>query len=121
MNRKTILIFILFTLLCSTSYGSLKKISFTDGLNTLNLEYTISISSSEAIIEFYIPTILDYYHWNRYNKFRFDKDVFNLILKCGLYNTDKNINIIVRSKFFPLNNKILYSNKYNFQHQKNIP
>ncbi|MCS5422414.1 MULTISPECIES: hypothetical protein [Psychrilyobacter] len=121
MNKKIIFTFMLFTLICSTSYGSLNKISFTDGLNTLNLEYTINIGPSEAIIEFYIPTILDYYHWNRYNKFRFDKDVFNLILKCGLYNTDKNIDIIVRSKFFPLNNKILYSKKYNFEHQKNIP
>ncbi len=121
MNKKIIFTFMLFTLICSTSYGSLEKISFTDGLNTLNLEYTINIGPSEAIIEFYIPTILDYYHWNRYNKFRFDKHVFNLILEYALYNTDKNIDIIVRSKFFPLNNKILYSKKYNFEHQKNIP
>ncbi|OQY41291.1 MAG: hypothetical protein B6227_05550 [Fusobacteriia bacterium 4572_74] len=121
MNKKIIFTFILFTLLCSTSYGSSNKTSFTDRLNTLNLECTINIEPSEAIIEFYIPTILDYYHWNKYNKFRFDKDVFNLILKHALYNTDKNINIIVRSKFFPLNNKILYSKKYNFKHQNNIP
>ena len=121
MNKKIIFILMLFILLCSASYGSSNKISFTDGLNTLNLEYTISIGSSEAIIEFYIPTILDYYHWSQYNKFRFDKDVFNLILKCALYNTDKNIDIIVRSKIFPLKNKILYSKKYNFEHQKNSP
>lgn len=121
MNKKIIFTFMLFTLLCSTSYSSLNKISFTDGIRTLNLEYTISIGPSEAIIEFYIPTILDYYHWKKYNKFRFDKDVFNLILKYALYNTEKNIDIIVRSKFFPLDNKILYSKKYNFQHQKNIP
>ncbi|MEI6857402.1 hypothetical protein [Psychrilyobacter sp.] len=121
MKKKIIFIFMIFTLLYSISYGSSNKISFTDSLNTINLEYTINICSSEAIIEFYIPTILEYYHWNKYNKFRFDKDVFNLILKYSLYNTDKNINIIVRSKFFPLNNKILYSKKYNFEHQKNIP
>ena len=121
MNKKIIFTFMLFTLLYSTSSGALNKISLEDGLNTLNLEYTINIGSSEAIIEFYIPTILDYYHWSRYNKFRFDKDVFNLILKYALYNTDKNIDIIVRSKFFPLKNKILYSKKYNFEHQKNSP
>jgi len=121
MNKKIIFTFILFTLLSFRSYSSLNKISFTDGIKTINLEYTISIGQSEAIIEFYIPNILEYYHWNRYNKFRFDKDVFNLILKYSLYNTGKNIDIIVRSKFFPLDNKILYSKKYNFQHQKNIP
>lgn len=121
MNKKIIFIFILFTIICSTSYGNLHKLSLTDGLYTINLEYTINIGQSEAIIEFYIPNLLNYYHWNRYNKFRFDKHVFNLILKYALYNTDKNIDIIVRSNFFPLKNKILYSKKYNFEHQKNIP
>ena len=121
MNRKIIFTFMLFILLCSSSYSSVNKVSFTGDLNTLDLEYSINIGPSEAIIEFFIPTILDYYHWKRYNKFRFDKDVFNLILKYALYNTGKNIDIIVRAKFFPLDNKILYSKKYNFQHQKNIP
>ncbi|HAS79709.1 MAG TPA: hypothetical protein DCR90_02240 [Fusobacteriaceae bacterium] len=121
MNKKIIFSFMLFILFCPISYGSPNKISLGNGLKTLNLEYTINIGPTEAIIEFYIPTILDYYHWNRYNKFRFDKDVFNLILKYALYNTGKNIDIIVRSKFFPLDNKILYSKKYNFQHQNNIP
>ena len=105
MNKKILFTVILFTLLCSTSYGYLKEVSFTDGTNTLNLQYTINKGPTETIMVFYIPTITDYYHWNIYNKLRFEKDVFYLVLSLALYNSEKDLNIIVRSKKFPLISK----------------
>jgi cbb3-type cytochrome oxidase subunit 3 len=118
MKKLSIFIIIFFILVLSVSFGATNRKIFNENQNNLNLKYTMSIQHSEAVITFYIPSTISYYRWTKYNRLRFDRDVFNLILKNHLYNTDKNINIIVRTDFFPFKRKIVYSKKYNFEHQR---
>ena len=119
MKKNSIFIIIFFIFMLSVSFGATNRTIFNENENNLNLNYTISKEHSEAIITFYIPNVLSYYNWTEYSKLKFDKEVFNLILKDSIYDINKNINIIVRVDFFPFKRKIIYSKRYNLTHQQN--